>query len=96
MGKEKFQMTEEQARSFYSQNLEVFSTSQDGFISVIRSNGHIRKSELQILVEEAEKMWDDYCENKSAWGPDVRIRFEKYYEIIQALKKDHPELKPGE
>lgn len=51
------------------------------------------KSELEIIVEEAERMCLDYKNNADYCTYNLDDIIEKFIEAIQALKKDHPEFK---
>jgi len=83
---EKVQMTEDEANDIFSKCvLEHNSTTRDGFISRMKKNGYIKKSELQTLVDEAELLY------KAVYNPDsVHI---KLLQAIEALKKSHLEFK---
>ena len=90
---EKIQMTEEQARELW--RIVPTSVGSYDFLQVLNKYGYIRKSELEILVEEAEDYYRIYMSN------DYNKDREKEYmhDVIQnlnngfqALKKSHPEF----
>lgn len=101
--KPKFQITEEEAREILSVvfNHEIH-TKQDVIdsISDLKKAGYIRKSELQILVDESEEIIKQEYEYVFATlkGGEAGLRMTnieimKLFETIEALKKDHPEFK---
>ena len=98
-----FQITEEEAREILSVvfNHEIH-TKQDVIdsISDLKKAGYIRKSELQILVDESEEIIKQEYEYVFATlkGGEAGLRMTnieimKLFETIEALKKDHPEFK---
>ena len=87
---EKIQMTEEQFDKFMD---ECFDCSPHYMKIHAKGKGYIRKSELEILVEEAEKDYDTYVNNFIDIESDDRNELiEDMYKTIQALKKSHPEF----
>lgn len=83
----KIQITEEHAR-------EIWESGFERFIKFMKDEGYIRKSELQRKVEEVEEMYESLVEN--TWrhcGFTQNDLMKKYQELIQLLKKDHPEFK---
>ena len=92
MEKQKFQMTEEQARQIYDKCIyENRITERDEFLHYLKEKGYIRKSELQNLVDEAEESIEYLREQSREVKLDQCI--DRIEELIQALKKDHPEFK---
>jgi len=92
MEKQKFQFeSEEQARDI----IDDLDWNPDCIKDLI-DKGYIRKSELQILVDEAEEMIDLY-KNKS--GAEFKEKYNDFIfgqtlsNVFQALKKSHPEFK---
>ena len=84
-------MTEEQARELW--RIVPTSVGSYDFLQVLNKYGYIRKSELEILVEEAEKDYDTYVNNFIDIESDDRNELiEDMYKTIQALKKSHPEF----
>ena len=94
---EKIQMTEEQAREI--SNLMMCTNPCSKYpnkceecgINILKHAGYIIKSELEKLVEEAEEI------HKTFYSPNGsklthRDIIDKYFEVIQALKKSHPEF----
>jgi len=85
----KFQMTVEQFDEIFKDCIPEM------FYSIIKINaeekGYIRKSELQILIDEIEEMHSNHFKYFSEGL--IKDILEKYYETIQALKKNNPEVK---
>jgi len=65
---------------------------ENDYLPIARREDLIRKSELQTLVDEAEKR---YCSiNWNCPNRDENDNLlEEFYRVIQALKKSHPEFK---
>jgi hypothetical protein len=91
----KIQMTKEEANDFIINNIfpvfpisEISSELRKQFVDLFKKNGVIPKSDLEILVEETEKMKTEYKDSESPY-----FLFNQMFATIQALKKDHPEFK---
>jgi len=86
---DKIQMTEEQAKEIYENCIsEVRVTSKMNFLRELRGCGYIKKSELQQKVEEVEEKYREYEKAEKL----NMLNFDEY-DLIQLLKKDHPEFK---
>ena len=92
MEKQKIEMTEDQANEIYSRCvMEQIGTSREGFIDRMKNSGYIRKSELEIMIEEAEEMYKNSikdCANIKSIPALI-----KQNELIQALIKENERLK---
>ena len=91
MEKQKFAIDE--AKQFIKDmNIDSNGTGQ-AFLYGMDKQGYIRKSELQTLVEDLEKMttvWHESAHDLNDW--DTRF-IVKLLQTIQALKKSHLEFK---
>lgn len=102
---DKIQMTEEQARELFRKTIipDHDPDRERSFIYNCKSEGYIRKSELQQKVEEAERMYYNFSDYKYFGGQYKRQNddWQKYacdltknlFELIQLLKQSHPEFK---
>lgn len=94
-----FQMTEEEAGEIIkhvciraSVNYKwIEIVDVDTTISELRKAGLIRKSELVELVDEAEWMYENY--RSEDYCITIVEALEKNHDALQALKKDHPEVR---
>jgi hypothetical protein len=94
MEKQKFQFeSEEQLRNFLDNCIVTDHCDCNVEATIIASKklGYIRKSELQTLVEEAKESIEYLREQSREVKLDQCI--DRIEELIQALKKDHPEYK---
>jgi len=93
MEKQKFQITEKQARELFRcvdmDNKQAFIERS---IQHMKEKGYIRKSELQTLVEEAEEIIFDYinCRKGMVMTTDFMIKINNAF---QALIKENESLK---
>jgi len=97
MEKEKFQFeSKEQVKQFYKDNEEIIVLCENDFIEYVDNRSYIRKSELEVLVDEAEKLIgmieSFWCNNNEPYELG-EYQLEIFQNTIQALKKDHPEFK---
>jgi uncharacterized protein YggL (DUF469 family) len=83
-------MTEEQFDDFYH-NCIMENMERKEILECAKEKGYIRKSELQTLVEEAKESIEYLREQSREVKLDQCI--DRIEELIQALKKDHPEYK---
>jgi hypothetical protein len=84
---EKIHMTEAEARSLYMSLSDFITLTQDVFIRFLEQLGIIRKSELEMLVEEAEEMYKKWLTKTSHDEHSSIINLiSKQEETIQALK----------
>lgn len=69
---------------------------EEHYLNNLKKSGYIVKSELQQKVEEAENFIDQKIEViKTGIYPIItNIQLREIKELIQLLKKDHPEFKP--
>lgn len=84
-------------------SIEIGGDVENNFITSMKCSGYIEKSELEIMVDEAEKIIKSYKESHSLGSNDINIMnnvLKEYNKIIphlsntiETLKKDHPEFK---
>ena len=96
--RDKIQMTEEQAREIWHDCIfETRETPIDAFINGLKQCGYIRKSELEMLVEEAELKYQDKIKERECFEHISKYGItdivDTLYYALQALKKSHPEFK---
>ena len=84
---EKIQMTEEQFDKFMD---ECFDCSPHYMKIHAKGKGYIRKSELETLVEEAERMYYYWYSDKET---NCEVVMDAMKIAIQNLKQSHPEFK---
>ena len=94
---EKIQMTEEQAIEIIQCVYDTKSRDFNYALERLKEKGYIRKSELETLVEEAEKMYRIYSEEPATefnkkYSCDVEVS-EFLIKVIREMKKGHPEFK---
>lgn len=82
---EQIKMTEKDARGFLV-DAGIADGEIDSCIIDLKCKSRIRKSDLEILVEEAE---ENYHNPENEWQESAN----KLFEAVQALKKLHPEFK---
>lgn len=90
---DKIQMTEEQARELF--DAIGYKEYQNEAIYDLKRQGYIRKSELEILVEEAEDYYRNYMSNdynKDREKEYMNVVIQNLNNGFQALKKSHPEF----
>lgn len=76
------QFTEEEASQLHDDCIMDFGvTSKEAFINGLKQCGYIRKSDLEILIEEAE---ESYHNPEYEWQESAN----KLYECIQAMKAE--------
>jgi len=80
--KMKPQFTEEEADDFYEETDLDQIIERKYFIEKLKNSGYIRKSDLEILIEEAEEIWRD------SKGENKTILEYKQHDCIQAMKTE--------
>ena len=59
----------------------------DSIVNDVYEKGYIRKSDLEILIEEAEEMWNDWQHNASSKFSDINVA-QGIYKAFQAMKAE--------
>ena len=87
------QITEAYAREIYRAGvfLNPDGSMENEYIRMLKEAGYIRKSDLEILIEEAEKKYNQWNGNESHIVKNRMI--EEYYNCIQAMKSEIEKLK---
>jgi len=83
------QFTEEEAHDFYEETDLDQIIEIKYFIEKLKNSGYIRKSDLEILVDEAEEMWKTLGCNTSY--NEMKEILYAVNTAFMALKTSHPE-----